>query len=289
MTSRADWKTPALPAIMELLSGGTLRHLLESNGRIEPRLALTILEGVCSAVAEAHRHRLVHRDIKPENIFLVESGRQVVAKVLDFGIAKRLSVATTIDGRRETGSRILLGTLDRHVARAASRPVAVESVGHLEPRGRRALDAEWQACGLDAPARSRPLAAEEPCSEQTQPAGVDVFNRALAIDPAERPPTPKRSIARLQPPAVDANRRSDQLSSLEITYGGLRACGVALGERENGNRPLPGVPPAAGARAGCCRRRWRHGIGTGDSWDWWTRAAWHCRPGDSALTTTRRS
>jgi Protein kinase domain/PDZ domain len=172
--------------VMELLSGGTLRHFLESNGRLDPDLALLILEGVCSAVTEAHRHKLIHRDIKPENIFLVENGRQVVPKVLDFGIAKPLSVATTIDGRRETGSRILLGTLE-----------------YMSPEQRRgqAPSKSWDIWSLSVVALEM-LSGRPPVSallpdlgpwqpgtvlRGTLPAAVDVFNRALAIDPAERP------------------------------------------------------------------------------------------------------
>ena len=172
--------------VMELLSGGTLRHLLEAKGKIETALALSILEGVCAGVTKAHDISLVHRDIKPENIFLVQNGRHVVAKVLDFGIAKPLSVATTIDGRRETGSRILLGTLE-----------------YMSPEQRRgqAPSKAWDTWSIAVVALEM-LSGRPPVSallpdigpwqpgsvlRDTQPAGVDVFNRALSIDPAERP------------------------------------------------------------------------------------------------------
>ncbi len=35
-----------------------------------------------------------------------------MAKVLDFGIAKPLSIVTTVDGRPETDARVLIGTLE---------------------------------------------------------------------------------------------------------------------------------------------------------------------------------
>jgi serine/threonine-protein kinase len=62
--------------------------VLEAGGRIDPSRALRILEDVGSAITAAHRLRLLRRDLKPENIFLVETSGNLVAKVLDFGIAK---------------------------------------------------------------------------------------------------------------------------------------------------------------------------------------------------------
>ncbi|AWV87815.1 serine/threonine-protein kinase [Bradymonas sediminis] len=49
-------------------------------------LALQILQGL----GDIHRSGFIHRDIKPENIFIAKQpGGREVAKILDFGIAKR--------------------------------------------------------------------------------------------------------------------------------------------------------------------------------------------------------
>ena len=71
--------------VMELVRGEDLRHVLQREGRLEPRRALSILTTVCRAVEAAHREGVLHNDLKPENILLPEGG--VEAKVVDFGIA----------------------------------------------------------------------------------------------------------------------------------------------------------------------------------------------------------
>lgn len=53
---------------------------------LEQRLQL--FDQICDAAAHAHRHLLVHRDIKPANVLVTPEGR---AKLLDFGVAKRLT------------------------------------------------------------------------------------------------------------------------------------------------------------------------------------------------------
>ena len=172
--------------IMELLTGTTLRRVLESNGHITPVRALTMLGDVCSAVSAAHRRGLIHRDLKPENIYLAETGQGTVPKVLDFGIARPLSVTTTVNGRRETDARILIGTLE-----------------YMSPEQRRgeAPSTAWDVWSLSVIALEM-LSGRPPASTlmttlgpwepgkvlaDTLPTCVDFFNRALSIDPAPRP------------------------------------------------------------------------------------------------------
>jgi tetratricopeptide (TPR) repeat protein len=72
--------------VMELVEGEPLSELLR-RGPLDLDRGLTIAREVTEALAEAHSKGIVHRDLKTENVFVTLSGH---AKVLDFGIAKRL-------------------------------------------------------------------------------------------------------------------------------------------------------------------------------------------------------
>lgn len=86
--------------VMEHLSGGTLDGRLAGNqGRIEPPLAIAILERVMDALRVVHADGLIHRDISPDNIFLLNDGR---VKVIDFGAARQM-----VSGRSKALSVIL--------------------------------------------------------------------------------------------------------------------------------------------------------------------------------------
>ncbi|MBO0808934.1 MAG: serine/threonine protein kinase, partial [Actinobacteria bacterium] len=86
---------------MEYVPGQTLRSLLSQHGRLSPRAALDIMDGVLSGLAAAHEAGLAHRDVKPENVLLGERG---AIKVADFGLARLSSAA------RHTKSGTIIGT-----------------------------------------------------------------------------------------------------------------------------------------------------------------------------------
>jgi formylglycine-generating enzyme required for sulfatase activity/tRNA A-37 threonylcarbamoyl transferase component Bud32 len=100
-----------LPAFiaMEMVKGVPLRHLLQSEGSLEPALAIALMRRICAGVGAAHKLGVVHRDLKPENVMVVppeEDGETETVKVLDFGIAKLLDKEVT----RLTQDGEVLGT-----------------------------------------------------------------------------------------------------------------------------------------------------------------------------------
>jgi serine/threonine-protein kinase len=95
----ADGRT--LYLAMEYVPGQTLRDLLSARGRLGPREALDIMEGVLAGLAAAHQAGIAHRDVKPENVLLGDSR---TIKVADFGLARLLS------GTSHTKTGMLIGT-----------------------------------------------------------------------------------------------------------------------------------------------------------------------------------
>jgi len=79
---------------MELLEGQSLQEELELRDALSPRRCAEILLPVCEVLAAAHEAGIVHRDVKPSNIFLHETPKGEVVKVLDFGIARIAGTAS---------------------------------------------------------------------------------------------------------------------------------------------------------------------------------------------------
>jgi serine/threonine protein kinase len=74
--------------VTEMLSGRTLRHLIDATPPEEREDLLWIVRDVANAMAYSHSRGVIHRDLKPDNVFIQEHDGRKQAKVLDFAISK---------------------------------------------------------------------------------------------------------------------------------------------------------------------------------------------------------
>ena len=90
--------------VMELLEGQSLRGLLDREGRLAPSVALDYTLQMLDGLEAAHAIGVVHRDLKPDNVFIVNTPKGPLIKLLDFGIAK-LTKLERAPGRAHTAGR----------------------------------------------------------------------------------------------------------------------------------------------------------------------------------------
>ena len=124
--------------VTELLEGETLRARLDSvvQSHGEHRTAgLPLRKGVeigvqiAQGLAAAHDRGIVHRDLKPENIFIGSDGH---VKILDFGLARSVSVATVSAASSPTAMSTDPGTI-------------MGTVGYMAPEQVKGLPADQRA------------------------------------------------------------------------------------------------------------------------------------------------
>ncbi|MER7110437.1 serine/threonine-protein kinase [Streptomyces sp. NPDC000229] len=75
---------------MDLVTGGSLAHVIGDYGPLPPRFVCTLLDQLLSGLAAVHAEGVVHRDIKPANILLEATGTgRPHLRLSDFGISMR--------------------------------------------------------------------------------------------------------------------------------------------------------------------------------------------------------
>jgi hypothetical protein len=77
--------------VMELMTGATLKDLVEGGGPLEPAEAVARILDVIEGLEEAHLAGVLHRDVKPANCYLDADGR---VKVGDFGLSRSVAAAS---------------------------------------------------------------------------------------------------------------------------------------------------------------------------------------------------
>lgn len=121
---------------IELIEGETLKERI-ARGPFEVLKILGIVTEICDALEAAHSAGIIHRDVKPSNILLTRQGH---AKLLDFGVAKR--VGPELVRQAESLQPVLPGNVD---LRLTSPGAALGTAAYMSPE---------QASGQQVDARS---------------------------------------------------------------------------------------------------------------------------------------
>ncbi|MFE9698536.1 serine/threonine protein kinase [Streptomyces sp. NPDC006270] len=75
---------------MDLVSGGSLAHVIGDYGPLPPRFVCLLLDQLLSGLSTVHAEGVVHRDIKPANILMEATGSaRPHLRLSDFGISMR--------------------------------------------------------------------------------------------------------------------------------------------------------------------------------------------------------
>ncbi|MFD7860895.1 protein kinase [Streptomyces sp. NPDC059783] len=75
---------------MDLVTGGSLAHVIGDYGPLPPAFVCTLLDQLLSGLSTVHAEGVVHRDIKPANILLEATGTgRPHLRLSDFGISMR--------------------------------------------------------------------------------------------------------------------------------------------------------------------------------------------------------
>jgi eukaryotic-like serine/threonine-protein kinase len=79
------------------------------NHRLSTRERLELFIHVCEGVQHAHQKAIIHRDLKPSNILVTEVDGRAAPKIIDFGVAKALTLRLTGE-TMFTCAGVLVGT-----------------------------------------------------------------------------------------------------------------------------------------------------------------------------------
>jgi serine/threonine-protein kinase len=218
-----DGDTPFIA--MELMVGESLSSRLDRVGRLSAEETSRIVTEIARALGKAHEAGIIHRDLKPDNVFLVRNDDTEIAKVLDFGVAKKQAFGT--DEAHMTSTGAVLGTpyymspeqaeglkdLDHRTDIWALAVIAYECLVGVRPFDGDTLGGVF----LSICARPKPVPS---LVRPDLPAGFDAwFERGTARLMADRFPTAREAAQALKDLVLGASAGTD----LRQSSAGLRA------------------------------------------------------------------
>ena len=209
--------------VMEYVHGETLRDALSREGRLAPREALLVLDGIAGGLDAIHARGIVHRDVKPANVLL---GMDGIVKLADLGIASvadhtRITTAGTVLGsfRYMAPEQLKEGPATRAIDIYALAAVAFEVLSGRPARREPNPLAVAHAIATQPPPDLRDIWPTAP------KAAAEVLMRGMCRDPEGRPTSAGELVARLGA----ALKRDDTAPLAAPAFGGRGAPAPAAG------------------------------------------------------------
>jgi serine/threonine-protein kinase len=177
-----------VPFLVErFISGGTLADRLKREGRLAVDVALRMAAQLADALVALAAHDMVHRDVKPANVLLDDVGD---AHLTDFGLARDLKGTALTRLDHALGSPHYMSP-EQIRGEAVSQASDTYSLGCVLFECLQGGPPFARAQGMRVMWAQLTEAPEDPCagsSEAPSELGPAVL-RALAKDPAQRPPS----------------------------------------------------------------------------------------------------
>ena len=171
--------------VMDYAPHGTLRRRIHRGTRLSPEETLLYFKQVASALQYAHEQSVVHRDVKPENMLL---GRNDEVLLSDFGIAVIAQTAHFQSTQEVIGTVAYMAP-----EQIQGKPQAASDQYSLGIVVYEWLSGDVPFHGSFTEVCSQHLFADPPPLQEKAPglahAIVDVVQRAIEKDPAQRYPT----------------------------------------------------------------------------------------------------
>lgn len=247
MATSAAHPEQAVPFLaMQYLTGESLEDRVIRQGPLPVGEVMRIGREVAEGLAAAHAKGLIHRDIKLANLFL-ESGKDRV-KILDFGLAR-----ATTSNLNISASGQIVGT-PHFMSPEQARGEVVDARADLFSLGCVLYTCLSGQLPFDAPSLMGVLtklavAQPTPLSEvapATPPALINLVERLLAKNPAERPQSADAvaaEIRKIEAGCTDADRSTSAAGDAKLAQA------VTAGTHMNDTLTSPSgtsQPPASG-------------------------------------------
>jgi serine/threonine-protein kinase len=194
---------------MELVDGKSLRAYA-GDPTVAMQTRVRWLAEVASALGAAHAAGLVHRDVKPENVMI---DRELRARVLDFGIAKRVAFDTAAPTAEEP----------LHLQTAEGRVIGTAAYMAPEQLAGGAPDPKWDQFAWGVMAYEL-LTGVHPRQAVPMPGATAHFTQTPRLPSELAPGLPfEVSVAVLRAMAPEAALRFPSMAEIEASLLGARS------------------------------------------------------------------